>query len=331
MKNMLETKSLLAQAWNLRNGASLHQTPIRLFNGFREGLPDLAVDLYGQTLVVFAYTPDPLRAAELGNQVVDFYRSHLPDLRCVLLKRRTGSAGPAAEILWGQEPDSQVAENGIQYALDLTRHQDATLYLDTRLLRQWAAANLGGQRVLNTFAYTGSLGIAALAGDASRVVQTDLDASYLALARRSLSLNGWDIGRQQLLPGDFFRITARLRHAGELFNCIFLDPPFFSQTQAGRFDLNQDTARLVNKVRPLLADGGLLVAINNAVFVSGRAYLDALEPLCAGGYLEVETFIPVPDDFIGLDTQPLPVDPAPFNHSTKIAILRARRKDGRTV
>jgi len=35
-------------------------------------------------------------------------------------------------------------------------------------------------------------------------------------------------------------------------------------------DLNTDSARLINKVRPLINDGGWLVSVNNALYVSGR-------------------------------------------------------------
>lgn len=329
---MAEITALLAAAWEARMPHNLGHGPRRLFNGFREGLAELVVDLYGETLVIFTYTRDPALEVQLSQAALVFFQANIAHLRCALLKRRSAAPGGAvSELIWGNAPDMQVEEDHIHYALDLTRHQDATLYLDTRLLRRWAASNLAGQRTLNTFAYTGSLGIAALAGGAEQVVQTDLEAGFLELARRSYALNGWKGARQQILPGDFFRVTARLRHADALFDCIFLDPPFFSQTPAGRFDLNQDTARLVNKVRPLLAEGGRLVVINNAVFVSGQAFLEALEVLCADGYLALEETIPVPADFIGLNTLALPANPAPFNHSTKIAILRGRRKDGRKI
>ncbi len=77
-----------------------------------------------------------------------------------------------------------------------------------------------------------------------------------------------------------------------------------------------------------MADTWLLV--NNAVFLSGKEFLQALENLCADGYLALETLIPVPDDITGYPRTRLsapPVDPAPFNHPTKIAILRVRRKN----
>ena len=58
--------------------------------------------------------------------------------------------------------------------------------------------------------------------------------------------------------------------------------------------------------------------------------MQMLETLCADGYLSMEALIPVPQDFIGYSATPvgtLPADPAPFNHPTKIAVLRVRRKD----
>jgi 23S rRNA (cytosine1962-C5)-methyltransferase len=90
-------------------------------------------------------------------------------------------------------------------------------------------------------------------------------------------------------------------------------------------DQEQDSARLINKVRPLVARAGYLVAINNALFVSGASYMKDLQSLCRDGYLEIQELIPVPEDFIGWNRGELPAritDPAPFNHSTKIAILK---------
>lgn len=92
--------------------------------------------------------------------------------------------------------------------------------------------------------------------------------------------------------------------------------------------------RILNKVRPLVAHDGWLVAINNGVFVSGADYLKTLEAVCADGYARVETTVGVPLDFTGTEKTrrgALPVDPAPFNHSTKIAVLRVTRKDGRSA
>ncbi|MGZ9166794.1 MAG: class I SAM-dependent methyltransferase, partial [Anaerolineales bacterium] len=86
-------------------------------------------------------------------------------------------------------------------------------------------------------------------------------------------------------------------------------------------------ARLINKVRPLINDGGRLIAINNALYVSGKEYMQTLEALCRDVYLSIRELVPVPQDFIGYhQVRPPVTDPRPFNHSTKIAILDVKRK-----
>jgi 23S rRNA (cytosine1962-C5)-methyltransferase len=73
-----------------------------------------------------------------------------------------------------------------------------------------------------------------------------------------------------------------------------------------------------------------LIVINNALYLSGQEYYKELEELGSDGHLALEEIIPVPTDITGDENtrqgKP-PVDPAPFNHSTKIAILRVHRKD----
>ncbi len=76
-------------------------------------------------------------------------------------------------------------------------------------------------------------------------------------------------------------------------------------------------------------DRRVLVAVNSALFLSGNDYIEAPESLCADEYLQIEELIPVPEDFTGYAQtrlRSLSVDPAPFNHTTKIAVLKVRRK-----
>ena len=59
-------------------------------------------------------------------------------------------------------------------AMDVVKDEQASYYLDTRHVRRWVLDNLADQAVLNTFAYTGSLGVAAVAAGASRVPINEL-------------------------------------------------------------------------------------------------------------------------------------------------------------
>jgi 23S rRNA (cytosine1962-C5)-methyltransferase len=307
-----------------------HQSAMRLFNGFLEGCPELVIDLFASTLVLHNYAELPEDGESTVQEAQACLQALLPWLRTGIVKARNS---PRAEekrgkLVFGKAPDRKVLENDVWYALDLCMNRDTSLYLDTRFLRQWAKDHLRDKTILNTFAYTGSLGVAALAGGAARVVQMDLNRQFLNLAKSSCSLNGFPIHRGDFLTGDFWNLVSRLKRAGERFDCLFLDPPFFSATPQGVLDLNTDSARLINKVRPLINDGGWLVSVNNALYVSGKEFLETLERLCADGYLKIIELIPAPEDVSGYPETRLGTpltDPSPFNHSTKIAVLEVKR------
>ncbi|MBN1147158.1 MAG: class I SAM-dependent methyltransferase [Anaerolineales bacterium] len=303
---------------------------LRLYSGFYEGFPQLAVDLYAKTLVLYDYS----RPSETAGEILEVVQAHLLErlawVECVVQKCRAlpGDASRRGIVSYGKSPDRQIEEYGVRYAIDLLMNQDASFYLDTRHLRHWLLQNAAGWRVLNLFAYTGSLGVAALSGGARQVIQVDRNRRFLDVARRSAILNRLDLGKTKLQSADFFNQVAHYKRSGELFDLVVVDPPFFSTTQKGTINLVGESVRVINKVRPLVRDGGLLVAINNALFLSGEEYMRSLEKLCQDGYLSVETLIPVPQDICGYPhtiIAPPPSDPAPFNHPTKIAVLRVRR------
>ena len=313
-----------------------HESAFRLFNGFIEGASNLVIDLYASTLVIHNYADDPAEGRSTVAQATQFLRNEFPWLRAGIAKTRNPTPAPAAsqeerrgQLLFGEKPDSKIKEHNVWYSIDLTLNRDTSFYLDTRNLRKWLIEHMRGRTILNTFAYTGSLGVAALAGGATRVVQHDINPRFLNIAKTSYTLNGFPVRKQDFLSTDFFTLAARLKRTGETFDGVIVDPPFFSTTSKGRVDQVNDSARLINKVRPLINDGGLLIAIDNALYVSGREYIQTLESLCKDGYLQIRELIPVPDDFTGYPETRLgkPItDPAPFNHSTKIAILDVRRK-----
>ncbi len=321
----------IKQASLLRASFAKDTHVYRLFNGFFEGHPGLVLDRFGSTLVIMNHAEKAISNAFLL-EIANWASASLPWLTAILFKQRQSSDTKEkfGRLLSGIQPSTQVDELTIKYALDLQLHQDSSFYIDTRNLRDWLRHNLRGMRVLNTFAYTGSLGIAAGVGGAAQVVQTDLNPKFLNLARRSWKLNNGIAGDQQVLAGDFFRITNQLRKAQRLFDCVIVDPPYFSITKAGRVNLAGETTRLINKVRPLVAHEGWLIIINNALFFSGADFIAELQNLCQSGYLSFEQIISIPADITGYPQTRVAfphVDPAPFNHPTKIAILKAYRKD----
>lgn len=333
-----EFESVLTPALNARDFMldAKHETGLRLFNGFIEGYPELVIDCFANTMVIYnhyAAGDEPLIwLPSLAGLLTERY----PWATCGILKSRRASALEARHgiLLWGQKPARRVKEHHIWYALDLMMNQDSSFYLDTRLLRLWLKNEAHGLDVLNTFAYTGSLGAAAAAGGAKKVVQMDLNRRFLNLAKDTYSLNGLPVQKADFRCGDFFPLTAQMKRKKEEFDLVIVDPPFFSSTGAGRVNLVSESQRVINKVRPLVRDGGRLVVINNALFLSGQDYLAAIDDLCRDGYLIRENILPVDTDFCGFEQtrkNNFPVDPAPFNHPTKIVVLRVHRKQHEIV
>ncbi|MGE0826742.1 MAG: class I SAM-dependent methyltransferase [Candidatus Binatia bacterium] len=330
------TLSQLSTALSARAAAvAAHQDgALRLFNGFFEGNPDLVIDLYAQTLVLHDYAGSPTEARDRQEELTDLsahVRRHVPLVQTVLWKRHRSATLVERQglLLHGERLDRRIREHGIRYAIDLRLHGETSFYLDTRNVRAWALQHLHGKRVLNTFAYTGSLGVAATAGGATQVIHLDHNRTFLNLAKESYALNGFPVRKADFQVGDFWTQVNILKRRDERFDCVVLDPPFFSTTKRGTVDLVTQSQRVINKVRPLIHDGGYLITINNALFVSGSTYLQLLEELCADGYLAIVELIPVPADCTGYPhtvVSPPPTDPAPFNHPTKIAVLRVRRK-----
>src|SRR5262249_13733191 len=156
-----------------------HESAFRLFNGFTEGYPDLALDIYGHTLVIHNYADDPKQIPI--QEIIDYLRNSVNWLRAGILKIRNGKTQSEKRgvLIFGDQPDIKVKEHGVWYAINLMLNRDASFYLDTRNLRKWLIENMKNKSVLNTFAYTGSLGVAAQAGGASHVINTDTNRTFL--------------------------------------------------------------------------------------------------------------------------------------------------------
>jgi 23S rRNA (cytosine1962-C5)-methyltransferase len=277
--------------------------------------------------VIHCYNDPDAQTVDL---LSSFLLEKLPFLTAIVLKKRNSNDASErnGKLVYGEKCDSFIEEHSVRYAIDITMNHDNGFYSDTRLLRKYLLENMQGKRVLNTFAYTGILGVAAAAGGAAEVVQTDLSHKFMSQSYRSASLNGFAFTRKNFIAGDFFPVTAALRKQKKEFDCVILDPPFFSTSARGVIDLAKNPAGVINKVRPLVADNGILIVVNNSLYLTGRALLDAVAAMNSDDLLKVEELIGVPEDFCfgSSDFMPYPADPAPFKHPTKIAVLRIRKR-----
>ena len=252
---------------------------VRVLNASASGVPRLVLELYGAHALFYDYgsgLDEALLASAEGWRKLHSWES-------VSRVDRTlaGDAGRAeTALIAGAAPERlNVREGALRFLVEPQHPRNVGLFLDTRELRRDLAARARGARVLNLFAYTGSLGLAALAGGAASVVQVDISARYLEWGRENLRASGLPEEACKFTRMDSERYLDWALKKGLEFDHVILDPPVFSRFEGKVFRFADDYFRLAGKCLALLAPEGALHAVTNYSAISpeefSRGLLDA--------------------------------------------------------
>lgn len=285
----------LSAAWGARGAAGFLEAPaeggprtgaIRLFYGPgevhpRDPLSGWAVDGYGEFLWVTEWegAVAPASLEEIRSATRAFYSSKGYRGAVVLSRPRQGIPDHP-QPLWGETPPESftVVERAggreMRFEIRLLESRHPGLFLDHAPLRERLACwdRLAGRKVLNTFAYTGSLSVAAWAGGASEVLTLDLSRPTIQWAERNARLNAVDPARSRFFYGDCFEELPRLARRGELFDVVISDPPSFSRGRKKTFSTQKDLVELHRLLFSVLRSGGLLVTSINSANVEWEKY-----------------------------------------------------------
>jgi len=158
-------------------------------------------------------------------------------------------------------------EGDLVFRVNLSDYLDTGLFLDARKRRAHIRAEAAGKRVLNLFAYTCSLSVAAAKGGACQVDSVDLSATYLEWGKINFALNGLGLRSGfNFVKNDVIRFISHARKERESWDLIILDPPSFSNSKkmTGALDLRRDFMDLIEKSLSLLGPGGTLFFSTNA-------------------------------------------------------------------
>jgi 23S rRNA (cytosine1962-C5)-methyltransferase len=262
---------------------------LRLFHGTQEGAPGLTIDRYGPQLLVQSFHQPLERDALL--ELADICNRSLGQALLLVYNDRSGphSRIDRRDPVYQAEPAALADLVGHEWALKYRvrgRHsgQDPLLFLDLRNARGWVRANSRGKSVLNLFAYTCGVGLAASAGGAQQVCNVDFAAGNLAVGRENGELNP-DLPPMQFIHCDYFpairqlaglpiarrrgqKLPAYPRLAPQQFDLVFLDPPAWASSAFGTVDLLRDYQSLLKPALLATAEDGVLVCCNNLARVA---------------------------------------------------------------
>lgn len=273
-----------------------HTDAYRLFHGSVEGMPGVTVDRYGDLLLLQTFHR-PLSDAELA-EVEAFYADACPGLP-LIWNDRSGSNSRIANPL-GPEHSAIAhqprvfSEIGVRYRFQ-ARHagQDPWLFLDLRAARRRVMREAAGKSLLNVFAYTCGVGVAAATAGAAHVVNVDFAESSLDVGKDNARLNALPI-RLRFVKSDAFAALRQLSGIGQpkmvrgkrmppfpelaprRFDMVFVDPPRYAKSAFGVVDLVNDYAAVFKPALLATAEGGTLICCNNVAQVDRDTWLDQL-------------------------------------------------------
>jgi 23S rRNA G2069 N7-methylase RlmK/C1962 C5-methylase RlmI len=153
------------------------ESAYRLVNGEGEGLSGLTADVYGPFAVVSALSRGLLGHARLLAQcALEVLPAAGLPLRGAVLKARLKGSGNTAErakddVVGETPPDKLIVrESRVPYEVHLRGGINVGLFTDMREHRAGLGRFVRGKRILNTFAYTGALSVAAARAGATEII-----------------------------------------------------------------------------------------------------------------------------------------------------------------
>lgn len=292
----------------------------RLFHGVNEGWPGLAIDRYGPQVLIQSFQP-PLVTMEQVKEIKDIISRHLGFEPIMVYNDRSGFGAQTVPLKGEADPKTPYTckEFGVTYRV-IGSHigQDPLLFLDLRAGRRFVMEHCEGKSVLNLFAYTCGVGVAAAAAGASDVWNVDFSRPKLQYGKENAALNTIDDQKIRFIHQNVIPVIRQLSGLGLTgrarkkkcqrfnlgsFDMVFMDPPTFAKSPFGAIDIKRDYQGIFKPALLCVKPGGMLICTNHAAVVELDEWLTQLKqcaekadrPVTNVQVLEPETDFPSPD------------------------------------
>jgi 23S rRNA (cytosine1962-C5)-methyltransferase len=237
-------------------GPDSDNTGYRVVFGEADGIPGLVVDKYEDVIVTQMSTAGIDKMRDAINQcLINMYSPSAIVDRSDSASRKEEKLEPRTGTQFGDFKAAEYVEfleEGIKLAAHPIAGQKTGFYLDQRDTRKAINELAAGRSVLNLFSYTGANGIAALLGQANRVLNIDSSNWALEQSKSLAKLNGLNPTKYSSMEADVFKWLDS--KPADKFEMVIMDPPALIKSQddieEGRkayHFINRAALRLVKK------------------------------------------------------------------------------------
>ncbi|WP_068544753.1 class I SAM-dependent methyltransferase [Thalassotalea crassostreae] len=248
----------------------------RLFHGRGHAYPGLehvCVDWLPPVALITLYKEE---SSEWLEHQASQLLTILPECKSVKVQFRCREKAPYQLLAGADICDIIADEHGLKYQIQLGQAQNNGIFLDMRNGRQWVLENSDNKSVLNLFAYTCAFSVAAIAGNANKVVNVDISKSPLAKGRDNHRLNKHDLSRVKFEGVDIFKSYSRLKKHGP-YDLLIADPPSF---QKGSVDIKRDYPKIIRRLPQLMNNNGLVMLCLNSPDLNEQFIFDMVDTEC---------------------------------------------------
>lgn len=246
----------------------------RLVHGEGDSLPGLVIDIYDRTAVVQCHSVGMYRSRmAIAEALRTVYGEKLEAIYDKSSQTVPFKAGLNAVdgYIWGHSDHKThvVKENGEKFLVNWEEGQKTGFFLDQRRNRELVRHYAKGRTVLNTFCYTGGFSVYAASGGAVEVCSVDASERAVQLADENMRLNFGEDYKHDAVAAD---AVEYLKHIGDKYDLIILDPPAFAKHHKVLGNAMQGYKRINARALAQIKSGGILFTFSCSQAVSKELF-----------------------------------------------------------
>ena len=257
----------------------------RIIFGEADGFPGLTVDKYNDILVSQITTVGiDLRKEIIFDGLLDAFKKYRIIINAIYERNDVNSRSLDGLKLYKDfyyisdtfdrsTNETIIEENGIKYYVDFVNGQKTGYFLDQKFNRQLVGKISKGKKVLDCFTHTGSFGLNAYFGGATKVTSVDISSLAIEQSKRNAALYGVE-NKIEYVTADVFKYLDSIKKRE--YDIIVLDPPAFTKSRSTIMAAFNGYKRINSEAMRLLGKGGYLVTCSCSHFMNEELFVKML-------------------------------------------------------